>query len=100
MSSGQADNGSVLWEELTEPELAAASDEGRLVLIPIGAIEQHGAHLPSGTDAGIAQAVAEHVARRLGRTLVVPGVPWGYSATHMSFASTISLRPQTMLGLL
>lgn len=90
----------VLWSELTDPEIEAARDAGSLLLIPLGAIEQHGAHLPSGTDAGIAQAVAEHVARRLGRAVVLPGIAWGYSATHMSFASTISLRPQTMLSVL
>lgn len=91
---------SVLWTDLTDPEVEAAREAGSLVLVPIGAIEQHGAHLPNGTDTAIAQAVSEHVARRLGEALVLPGIPWGYSSTHMSFASTISLRPQTILGIL
>ena len=90
----------VLWEELTDPELEAARAAGSLVLLPIGAIEQHGPHLPAGTDAAIARAVAEHVARRLVDAVVLPAIPWGYSATHMSFSSTLSLRPHTMLGLL
>jgi creatinine amidohydrolase len=90
----------VRWTELTDPELEAARDAGSLVLVPLGAVEQHGPHLPCGTDASIAETVAEHVARRLGGTLVAPGPAWGYSATHMSFASTISLRPQTMLSIL
>ncbi len=95
-----SDEPRVLWTDLTDPEIEAAREAGSLVLVPIGAIEQHGAHLPSGTDAAIAQAVSEHVARRLGETLVLPGIPWGYSSTHMSFASTLALRPQTILGLL
>lgn len=90
----------VLWAELTEAEVSHARDSNYLVLVPLGALEQHGPHLPSDTDATIADAVARSAAMRLGRTLVVPPIWWGYSSSHMSFVSTISLRPQTLFSLL
>jgi creatinine amidohydrolase len=94
------DSSPVRWVDLTDPELEDARVAGSLVLVPLGAIEQHGDHLPSGTDAMLAETIADHVAQRLDSAVVAPGIAWGYSPTHMSFASTISLRPQTMLSLL
>jgi creatinine amidohydrolase len=91
---------SVLWQELTNVELEQARDAGSLVLVPLGAVEQHGPHLPVDTDVSIAWALAREVARRLGSTVVAPPIWWGYSSSHMSFPSTISLRPQTLLALL
>ena len=90
----------MLWQFLTDPELERARDEDFLVLIPIGAMEQHGPHLPVDTDTAIAWAVARAVAERLEKTIVAPPVWWGYSPSQMSFASTISLRPETMTRLL
>lgn len=91
---------SLLWQELTNTELEEARDSDYLVLIPLGAMEQHGPHLPVDTDVAIAWAVAQDVARRLDSTVVAPPIWWGYSSSHMSFPSTISLRPQTLLALL
>jgi creatinine amidohydrolase len=91
---------SVLWGDLTDPELETARDAGALVLIPLGATEQHGAHLPVDTDTAISVAVATAVARRRGDTLVTPPIAWGYSAGHMGFASTLSLRPETLTAVL
>jgi creatinine amidohydrolase len=90
----------VLWAEHTEPELERARDAGALVLIPLGAMEQHGAHLPVDTDTAISLAVASAVAGRRENTLVAPAIAWGYSAPHMGFASTLSLRPETLTALL
>ena len=91
---------SIFWGELTEREIEQARTAGYLVLVPVGAIEQHGPHLPSDTDISSSHSVAIEAARRLDRTLVAPPVSWGYSAMHMGFASTITLRPATLLSLL
>lgn len=94
------DTAEVLWGERTDAEIARARDEDWLVLVPLGAIEQHGGHLPVDTDSAIATRVAVDVATRLGRTLVAPPIAWGYSAAHMGFPSTLTLRPETLTRLL
>lgn len=70
----------------TTQDAAAAS----LVLVPVGSLEQHGPHLPLGTDAVIAEAVACGVARRLGAD-VAPALPYGSSGEHQTFAGTTSI---------
>ncbi|MQA92040.1 MAG: hypothetical protein GEU90_17750 [Gemmatimonas sp.] len=88
------------WATLSEADISVARDDGALVIVPLGAVEQHGAHLPVNTDIAIAAAVADEVARRLGNSLVTPPIHWGYSSSHMGFTGTISLRPGTLQALL
>lgn len=67
------------------------------VLLPIGSTEQHGPHLPFGTDTAIATAVAHGVAARLGGPLarspvvVAPALPYGASGEHQDFPGTVSI---------
>lgn len=91
-----------VWVELTRAEIAVARDEGALVAIPTGAVEQHADHLPTGTDGYLAQRVAEMAAVRCvqPRVIVAPTVTTGFSPHHMSWPGTISLRLDTYLGLL
>ncbi|ADB51213.1 Creatininase [Conexibacter woesei DSM 14684] len=79
--------------ELTSPQLAAVgSDEQAVGLIPLGAVEQHGPHLPVATDAIIARHLAGEVAARLTEpVLVAPVLPLGVSAHHLGFAGTVHL---------
>lgn len=65
------------------------------ILIPCGAVEQHGPHLPLCMDADHAEALADLVARRLGNALIAPTIKVGCSAHHLVFPGTISLRPDT-----
>lgn len=66
-------------------------DRACVVLIPTGALEQHGPHLPLFTDSLIAGAVAEAVERNLpGEVLLTPTVWLGASAHHLAFAGTLS----------
>ncbi|MGO1972241.1 MAG: creatininase family protein [Propionibacteriaceae bacterium] len=77
---------------LTSPEAARAT--GGLVLVPAGAVEQHGPHLPLGTDIWIATAVARAAADEAG-ALVSEPLPIGCSAHHRSFPGTLSLTVET-----
>lgn len=90
--------------ELTWPEIEAARDEGSITIVPLGAVEQHGPHLPVETDYRMAAAVAERAARQASDegtpTLVTPPVWTGYSPHHMDFPGTITLRVQTFIELL
>src|ERR1700749_812014 len=65
------------------------------VLVPCGAVEQHGPHLPLCMDADHAEALSVEVASRRGRTLIAPTIKVGCSSHHMAFSGTFSLRPET-----
>jgi creatinine amidohydrolase len=88
----------VRWEQLTWPEAGAAAQANQAVIVPVGAVEQHGPHLPLGVDSYIGEAVAVCVSALTG-VPVVPTLSYGVSASHGDFAGTISLRPETMIGL-
>jgi creatinine amidohydrolase len=64
-------------------------------LIPCGAIEQHGPHLPLCMDADHAEALALRIAKALGGTLIAPTIKVGCSSHHLVFPGTISLRAET-----
>jgi creatinine amidohydrolase/Fe(II)-dependent formamide hydrolase-like protein len=76
---------------MTSPQLATLGREEKAVgLIPLGAVEQHGPHLPVGTDA----MIAEHLAAEISSvvpvpTLVAPVLPFGISDHHLGFAGTV-----------
>lgn len=71
------------------------------VLLPTGATEQHGPHLPLFTDTVIARAVADRAAALLpGASVVAPAVPYGASGEHADFPGTISLGHEALRGLL
>lgn len=73
------------WDELTSTQLAAAvaADPALVALVPVGATEQHGPHLPVGTDTVIATAVAEAAAGGDGPSAVVlPAISYGASQFH------------------
>ena len=63
----------------------------RILLVPVGATEQHGPHLPLGTDTELAVAVARAAAARDQRLLVAPAVAYGSSGEHDGFAGTLSI---------
>ena len=66
--------------------------ENDIVILPVGATEQHGPQNPLGTDHLIARAVAEETARRTG-TLCLPVVPFGVSPHHRQFWGTVFIKP-------
>lgn len=83
--------------ELTTDE--AAERRGAVVVVPVGAVEQHGPHLPLGTDIRIAAAVAEAAVLRVEGTLLLDPLPIGCSEHHRSFPGTVSLRVRTFMDL-
>lgn len=67
-----------------------------VVLVPLGSTEQHGPHLPFGTDAVIAGSVALEAAARVNEVydssvVVTPVMPYGASGEHQDFPGTISI---------
>jgi creatinine amidohydrolase len=88
----------VRWEELTWPEARDAATALNAVIIPVGAIEQHGPHLPLAVDTQICEAAALGVSALTG-VPIVPPLSYGVSASHGDFGGTIALRPETMISL-
>ncbi len=77
--------------ELTWPEINALDRERTVVLIPTGAVEQHGPHLPLGTDTFLATAAAEEISAQIPDiSLVTPCLWLGASLHHMPFSGTLS----------
>lgn len=93
--------GEVVIERMTWPDVEAALAAGaRTVVIPVGATEQHGHHLPEGSDAFMGEAVGERVALALGDALVAPVIRPGCSDHHMEFPGTLSITPELLMALL
>ena len=80
----------VLLADLTWQE-ADRLAPGTLLAVPLGATEQHGPHLPLGTDSRIARAMALELAARRPDVVVAPTVPFGSSGEHAGFAGTLSI---------
>jgi creatinine amidohydrolase len=88
------------WEELSVPEIERLDRDATVLILPVGSVEQHGRHLPVGTDTMLAHALSLAAAARLaGRAAVLPPPWYGFSAHHMRFAGTVSLRAETVMAL-
>lgn len=88
----------VRLEEMTWKEIKEAMDKGnKTVIVPIGSMEQHGPHLPEGTDTFSGDVLGQRIARKLGDTLVAPTIRPGCSRHHMRFPGTITLTPETLM---
>ena len=83
------------------PDLAAGVD---VVLVPLGACEQHGPHLPFDTDAVIASTVAQQATARLraegAAAVCAPVLAFGASGEHQHFAGTVSIGHQALFSVL
>ncbi|MQA04164.1 MAG: creatininase family protein [Streptosporangiales bacterium] len=85
--------------ELTSPETEALVRRSGTAVVGLGSVEQHGPHLPNGTDIMAANLVADAVAERLD-ALRVPFAPYGVTPLHAGWPGTISLRQETFDALL
>jgi creatinine amidohydrolase len=86
---------------LAWPEASLRAGAGAILLVPVGATEQHGPHLPLTTDTDIAVAVSLAAAEREPLLVVAPPVSYGSSGEHREFAGTVSIgREATELVLL
>jgi creatinine amidohydrolase len=84
-----------LIERLSQPEAAALIGASGIAILVAGSVEQHGGHLPLGTDLFAAMSIAERVAERL--DTVVAGLgPVGIAHYHGGWPGGLSLTPETM----
>lgn len=87
----------LLFNELDRTTLARLAPES-LAVLPVGATEQHGPHLATGTDTFAVEHVSRAAAVRAGDAgsiVVTPTLPFGSSAHHFPFGATLSIETQT-----
>jgi len=83
-------------QKMTSPEVRQAIDAGNdTIVIPFGSLEQHGGHLPIGTDAMLGDEFGWRIADRL-NAFLVPTVRVGCAEHHLAFAGTISVGKDTL----
>jgi creatinine amidohydrolase len=96
------------WEERFLPRLSSLQikqlpKDDALVILPVGAIEQHGWHLPVMTDTLIGEALLTQTMELLPETAnvwLLPPVSYGKSNEHLDYAGTFSLSSTTLLQVL
>ncbi|MCI8709652.1 MAG: creatininase family protein [Dorea sp.] len=79
------------WEEAKK----AIQNAGKVAILPVGSVEQHGCHMPLGTDSYVAITLAEDAAKEAG-ALIVPPLWFGWSPHHMVRPGTITIRPEIL----
>lgn len=89
------------WEHLTTAELADGAFRDAVAVLPVAAVEQHGPHLPLGTDAILTDAVLDAALDRVAGGVTVLRLPTqriGLSPEHQSFPGTLSLDAETVIA--
>ena len=91
-----------LFARMTRTEIARRAPAAVAVL-PLGATEQHGLHLPTGTDHLLVETIASRAALAAADradVIVAPTIPYGFSAHHVGFGATVTLSTGTLTALL
>lgn len=86
------------WQDLTMPDFEAAREKSRTVILPVGSVEEHGPHLPLGTDLFHALELARRVAEETG-ALVAPPLFYGVCRSTREHPGTVSLSGDTLRAL-
>ena len=90
------------WTDLTSEDFTKVDPETWVAVMPVGAIEQHGPHLPVSVDADINEGIVAAALRQLpadAPVVVLPMLPIGKSDEHLAFRGTLTLKLDTLLGL-
>ena len=91
-----------LWQDMTTTDFVTLDKERTVAVLPVGAIEQHGPHLPVCVDACINQGIIDEAMRRMPDDLpatFLPLMPIGKSNEHISFPGTLTLSAETLTRL-
>ena len=81
---------------LTWPQAERALRSDPVVILPVGTAEQHGRHLPLGTDMLAPEAVCDRIERRDPSVLILPSWSYGQCDSQTEFPGTISLGPRLL----
>ena len=87
------------WWDLTTQDFAGLDTERLVAILPVGAVEQHGPHLPVSVDAAINAGIVARAVEVMPSNcpaLVLPMMPFGKSDEHLAFPGTLSLSHETL----
>src|SRR5690348_344971 len=86
------------YEEFSWPEIRDAVAQSRVVVLPVGTVEQHGPHLPLVTDVLTATEISRlAVERDPSRAVLLPPVYYSFNEHHMDFPGTIAVAGDTII---
>jgi len=85
----------ITWVQAAE---IVERDPDAVIMLPVGATEQHGPHLPLGTDSINVDHLCVEAAKRFEGVLVAPCIPYGVSHNHIDFHGTVTLEPETLIA--
>ena len=90
-----------MWIELNSSEIKDEINKDSLAMLPVGSCEQHGMHLPVGTDLLICNDIVLKAAQKANaNVLILPSIAYGFSHHHLDFAGTISLNQLTLVSII
>src|SRR5260370_32587728 len=87
------------WWDLTTQDFSDLDAERMVAILPVGAVEQHGPHLPVRVDAAINAGIIERAVELMPAdcpALVLPMMPVGKSDEHLAFPGTLTLSYETL----
>jgi creatinine amidohydrolase len=87
------------WWDLTTRDFAGLDAERVVAILPVGAVEQHGPHLPVRVDAAINAGIVARMVELMPpdcMALVLPMMPFGKSDEHLAFPGTLTLSYETL----
>jgi creatinine amidohydrolase len=94
----------MMLHELTWEDFGELAKRGCVIIVPVGSTEQHGPHLPLGSDTIIATEIAKDLAHERNDVVVAPPIPWGFkpqpgSSGGQDFPGTLSLDSNTLTSI-
>lgn len=91
----------VHWDELSSPQIECLISDDIVAILPVGSCEQHGQHLPLGTDSFLCTSVVIQAAKLAeAEVALLPPIAYGYSPHHMDFPGTVTLSQDTLGSLI
>jgi len=89
-----------MWADQRSAEFASFIDDATVAVLPVGAIEQHGPHLPVSVDATLAEGMALETAKRVAdaNIFVLPTISYGKSDEHLKYPGVLTLDAPTLLS--
>jgi creatinine amidohydrolase len=92
-----ANNSEGMLEEMNSLQVRNRVNRKTVAILVFGACENHGDHMPFGSDFIVPMELAKRVARKSQNVMVLPAIPYGVSLHHIDFQMTISLDPNTLI---
>ena len=87
-------------EEMNAVEVKKTINEKTTAILIFGACENHGDHMPFGSDFIFPTEIAKRLATKAGNVIVLPAIPYGVSLHHDQFQMTMSINPETLVGII